>query len=73
MNFYATLVAEVADDYDDTLLAKQQAVLKEQFVASGVPRLVDYTNVFLSHVRQYARDKKARIPEWQADLTKVGE
>lgn len=73
MNFYATLVAQVADDYDDALLTKQQSVLNEEFIAGQVPRLVEYTDVFLGHVRQYDRDKEARITEWQADLTSVAE
>jgi hypothetical protein len=73
MKIYANLVAQVADDYDAELVDKQQSVLNEEFISRGVPRLVDYTNVFLGHVRQYDTNKETRVPEWLADLTKVAE
>lgn len=73
MKIYANLVAQVADDYDTALIDKQKAVLTEEFTSRGVPKLIDYTNVFLGHVRQYATDKKTRIPDWLADLSKVAD
>jgi hypothetical protein len=73
MKFYANLVVQVAEDYDSALIDKQEAVLTEEFTSRGVPQLIGYTNVFLGHVRQYATDKKMRIHDWLADLTKVAD
>jgi hypothetical protein len=71
LSYYGDMVIEVARDYSLQLLEPQLAVMTVEFHDKKSRYLIDYANLFLSHVKVYQSSGTADTYQWLQEILKL--
>jgi hypothetical protein len=71
MQFYCDLVVRVADDFDPARLKDARNVLASELNAAGVSDLVQFADLFSSHIDAFASNHTVQKDAWLDDFRKI--
>ena len=66
LRYYADTIVTVVDDYDETVIGRQLAVLKGELTARGVQALAPVADLYVRQVQQYRKDQTINRTAWLA-------